>query len=107
MGLTAFRLSCEGKVGPFSESTTALVSFLQHGVADSAQIAFRKPRALRYLSGHQAFAVQDPENLNGIDFYVFDRAGLDNQVPEQTILASGDFSLISEIGSFRIYRRRK
>jgi hypothetical protein len=105
-GVAAFRVTCEGTVGPFSERTSELVSFIGKSVPSSALIAFRKPRALRYLSGRHAIAVQEPGNLSRVDFYVFDRDGLDNQVPEQVIEKSGEFFRFAEIQPFRIYARR-
>ena len=67
------------------------------------QVAFRKPRALRYLTQRTVLAVSRPETLPLVDLYVWDLGSTEaDQVTEAQLSAAG-FIRAGEVPPFRVY----
>jgi hypothetical protein len=96
----------EGGTHPRSASTSALVAYLQSSIPADATVAFRKPRALRLLSGRPAVAVTDPQHLDRIDYYVFDDEHREFQIAEAALTADEQYEVVYNGAPYRVFRRR-
>jgi hypothetical protein len=96
----------DGQTGPASASTRALARFVETGIPIESRIAFRKPRALRYLTGRPAVAIALPERLDRIDVYLFDTEHLSFQVDQRALDEDVRFEVVYSGPPYRAYRRR-
>jgi hypothetical protein len=94
-----------GGTGPFSPATRTLARYLQ-ALPPGHRLAYRKPRALRYLSGHAAVAIAQESNLDRVDVYVLDMEHADQQVPETALRREARFVLMYDQPPYRVYGRR-
>jgi hypothetical protein len=90
---------------PGSTSTQALARFVE-SVPATSRIAFRKPRALRYLTGRHAVAIASPERLDTIDVYLFDGEHPSFQVERRALDEDPRFEVVFSEPPYRAYRRR-
>lgn len=94
-----------GGTGPFSPATQTLARYLQ-ALPPGRRLAYRKPRALRYLSGHAAVAIAQESNLDRVDVYVLDIEHTDQQVTEAALTREARFVLIFDQPPYRVYERQ-
>jgi hypothetical protein len=97
-----------GADAPTAAAARDVASYVAQNAPPQARIAFFKPRAFRLLSGRVAYAIQDPGNLERVDWYVFNGGTADTrtQVPESALQEPANgFGIVREISPFRVYVR--
>ncbi|MCU0758642.1 MAG: hypothetical protein MUF07_05510 [Steroidobacteraceae bacterium] len=97
-----------GVEAPFAPATTEVMTYVREHAPAGARIAFFRPRAFRLLTDRVAFAINQPQNLDRVDWYVFNGGTSDprTQVQEPPLRASGAFRLEYDRPPYRIYVRR-
>lgn len=103
----ALRISVERREaerGPYADSTLRMAEYVK-ALPPEVQVVFRKPRALRYLTGRRTFAVFLPQNLAVADCYVFDPDHPMDQATISELEAAGLHPTV-EFPPLRVFERR-
>jgi hypothetical protein len=96
----------DGRVirGPFDPKSTAMFEFVREHIPTNGVIVFHKPRALRLITGRDAFRTTTCDGLRGGDYVVIhNRQPFAAQVAEPEVCASVDPRALFENGDFTVY----
>ncbi len=99
-----------GIEAPYAPATTAALNFVRRSAPPDTRFAFFRPRAFRLPTGRVAHAINQPHNLDRVDWYVFNRATLDprTQIAESALRdPTAGFNVIYDQGPYRIYARER
>lgn len=102
------RLADPGIEAPYAAATQEVMDYVRSNAPADARIAFFRPRAFRLLTGRVASAINQPENLDRVDWYVFNGGTSDprTQIPERALRASDAFSIRYRRPPYVVYVRR-
>jgi hypothetical protein len=97
-----------GIEAPYAAATSEVMEYVRGHAPPGARIAFFRPRAFRLLTGRVAVAINQPQNLGRVDWYVFNGGTNDprTQVAEAALRAPGAFRIEYERPPYRIYVRQ-
>ena len=81
----------------YSQEMESVVTFTKQNIPENSKVAFFRPRAFRLLTGRPAIIVNNPDQLNRVEYYVF------NKNIEDSIAQIKLEFLESKAGPTRIY----